>query len=99
MFMTPLVTPIFYFHLDISSHMSLLMTVTQTLSLVKTSLKSLNVILSLSPLNLPRICHGFVYILETQYITTNYAQYYFFVILATCLIYILFKVKAVIFLA
>ena len=67
------------------------MTLTQTLSLVKTSFKSSNVILSLSPLNFPRICHGFVYILETQY--------YFFVILATCLIYILFKVKAVIFLA
>ena len=53
MLMTPFVTLIVDFHSVISAQMTLPMTLTQTLSLVKTSFKRPNVTLSLSPLNLP----------------------------------------------
>ena len=82
MLMTPLVALIFYFHSVISAQMTLPTTLTQTLSLVKTSFKRPNVTLPLSPLNLPWVCHGFVSLLETQHCV---------VILATCPIYMLLK--------
>ena len=52
MLMTPLVSLIFDFRSVISAQMTLPMTLTQTLSLVKTSFKRPNVTLFLSPLNL-----------------------------------------------
>ena len=52
MLMTPFVTLIFYFRSVISAQMTLPMTLTQTLSLVKTKLKRPNITLPLSPLNL-----------------------------------------------
>lgn len=90
MLMTPLVTLIFDFHSVISAQMTLPMTLTQTLSLVKTSFKCPNVTLPLSPLTLLWVCHGFVSLLDTQY---------FFVILATCPIYIFLKQRLLFFLS
>lgn len=52
MLMTPFVTLIFDFRSVISAQMTLPMTLTQTLSLVKTKLKRPNITLPLSPLNL-----------------------------------------------
>ena len=59
-------------------------------SLVKTSFKCPNVTLPLSPLTLLWVCHGFVSLLDTQY---------FFVILATCPIYIFLKQRLLFFLS